>query len=105
MTKLSAAEKSQTYNELAQVTSPATAEAIMQSAIDVPWDTLVTKDHLDSRLAQIDAKVDTRFAQVDARFAEMNAHLEQSLRSNTFRILTTIFAFNGALVAAMAAIH
>lgn len=123
MAKLSAAERSQTYNELAEATSPTTAGVIMQNVVDVQWDDLVTKDHLDARVAQVDvrfaqvdvrfarleAKVDARFsetdAKVDARFSEMNAKFERSMRSNTFRILTTMFAFNGALVAAMAAFH
>ncbi len=119
MAKLSAARKTRIYDELTEATSEETAEVIVQSLIDAPWDDLVTKDHLDARFAQVDtrfAQVDTRFAQVDTRFAEMEAKIdtgfaqmeakiEKSMRVNTFRILTTVFAFNGALVAAVAAIH
>lgn len=31
--------------------------------------------------------------------------VEESMRANTFRMLTVVFAANGALVAAVAAIH
>lgn len=66
----------------------------MQSVVEAPWGNLVTNDHLDAR-----------FAEIDVRFAEMRADIEAAMRANSFRILTVMFAFNGALVAAVAAIR
>jgi hypothetical protein len=93
MTNLSASNRSQIYTELAAATSPKTAEALMQSAIDTPWDKLVTTDHLDARFAQVDA----RFAQVDTRFAQVETTIERSLRKQTFWLMSAMFAFNGLL--------
>ena len=38
-------------------------------------DALVTKDYLDARLAEQDARMDVRFAEQDTRFAEIDGKL------------------------------
>lgn len=101
MTNLSAADRSQIYTEGTEATSPRTAEVLMQSVVDAPWDNLVTKDHLDARLAQ----VDIRFAQVDTRFAQLDATIERSMRRLTFWLVSAMFAFNGLLAAWITAFH
>ncbi|HET8929242.1 MAG TPA: hypothetical protein VFN21_01165 [Acidimicrobiales bacterium] len=86
MAALSAAQRTQIYNELTEATSEDTAEVIVQSVIDVQWDTLVTNDHLDAGFAQVGARfaqvgarfaqVDSRFAQVDSRFARLEGQVD-----------------------------
>lgn len=126
MAALSAAQRTQIYNELTEATSEDTAEVIVQSVIDVPWDTLVTNDHLDASFAQVDARfaqvdsrfarlegqLDARFAHVDARFAEVreqsaqtDARIERTARNMTIWLMSTTLAFNGLLAAWLTAVH
>lgn len=122
MALLSAAQRTQIYNELAAATSETTAEVIMQSVLDLPWGNLVTTDHLDARLAHVDARfeqvearfeqVEARFAQVDARFAEMgerfaqtDAKIERTARNMTIWLMSSTFAFNGLLAAWLTALR
>ncbi len=62
-------------------------------------DNLVTKDYLDARLAEQEARIETRFAQqdarIDARFAEQDARfdrrferIEGVLRLHSWMLLT-----------------
>lgn len=87
MTILSAAERSQIYTEFSEATSSRTAEVLMRSIVDAPWDNLVTRDHLDARVSQIDAT------------------LERSLRKQTVWLVSAMFAFNGLLAAWLTAFH
>lgn len=102
---LTPSQRSQVYNELAEATSPMTAEVIVQSVVDVPWDSLVTTDHLDARIGQIDA----RFAQLEARmdtgFAQAHAKLERALRRQTVWFTSVVFGFGGLLAALLSVIH
>ena len=57
--------------------SQAEAQAeIMGEAFLLNMDALVTKDYLDAKFAEQDARTDTRFAEVDARFAEQDARMD-----------------------------
>lgn len=108
MTKLSAADRSQIYTELTVATSPETAEVLMQSIVDAPWDNLVTKDHLDARFAQVDvrfAQIDAHFAQVDTRFAQVDATIERSMRKQTIWLISAMFTFNALLAAWFTSFH
>lgn len=104
MTNLSAADRSQIYTELAEATSPMTAEAIMHRTVDVSWQQLVTKDHLDTALAQatdrLEARLEARFdARLDARLGQatanlvtteqLDAKLDARLTSATANLVTT----------------
>ncbi len=66
---------------------------------------LVTKDHFDARLAEMNARMDTGFAQVDARFAQADAKLERALRNQMIWTITTIIAANTALAGILTTIH
>ncbi len=98
MTNLSAATRSQIYTELTEATSTDTAEILMRSIVDTPWDNLLTKDHLDARFSVAEAKADARFAQVDAT-------IERSLRKQTIWLMSAMFAFNGLLAAWFSTFH
>jgi hypothetical protein len=49
---------------------------IMSEAFLFNLDALVTKDYLDARLGEQEARIDARFAEQDARFAEQDARMD-----------------------------
>lgn len=97
MTELTAADVSRIYNELTEATSPMTAEVLVHGAIATRRDDLVTNDHLDLRLAEIDARFAEMNAKMDAGFARLDARIERSMRQQLVWLLAAMFTFNGLL--------
>ena len=53
---------------------------VLNEAINVNLESLVTKDFLAARFAEQKAYIDTRFAEVDTRFAQMDAKIDSHFR-------------------------
>ncbi len=74
MVKLSEAERSQFYTEVAAATSPRTAEILVHEVLEVQWDDLVTKSDLRGDLADLRGEFTTlkgEFADLRGEFAEL----------------------------------
>lgn len=98
MTNLSEADRSRIYTGLSEVTSSRTAEVLMQSIVDAPWDILATKEHVDAEFAKIDVRFDAMQARTDAT-------IERAIRRQTIWLMSAMFAFNGLLAAWFSAFH
>ncbi|HEY5153175.1 MAG TPA: hypothetical protein VIJ47_00475, partial [Acidimicrobiales bacterium] len=76
--------RSSLYTQLEQSFGTEEAGLLMEAVPPLGWSSLVTHDHLDARVAQIDARfdrVDTRFdafeARVDARFEMVHTRFDR----------------------------
>lgn len=70
-------------------------------------DNLVTKDHLDFKIAQLDtrfAQVDTRFAQVETKIAEATGTLRSDIRDTKWTMITWAIGSQIVLLVAVAAL-
>ena len=71
-------------------------------------DNLVTKDYLDARFSEHDAKLDARFAQqdarIEARFAQQDLYIEQRLSGldTKLNVMAAILAVIAASVVPLA---
>ena len=54
------------------------------------FDVLVTRDFLDSRFSEFEARMDLRFAAMETRFARVNVLLGVILVSVTIPVLQTV---------------
>lgn len=80
MAKPTAADISRAYAEVVETFSPSTTEMIVRAIADAPCGDLVTKDHLDIRLASFDQRfsdIDRHFIEIDKRFAEIDKRFVQ----------------------------
>lgn len=89
-----AADVSRIYNEIAEATSPTTAEVLVHTAVATTRDNLVTEDYLDARLAELDSKNDVRFAELDSK---IDTTIERAMRRQIVWLVAAIFASNGLL--------
>ena len=68
--------RSSLYTQLEQSFGTEEAGLLMEAVPPLGWSSLVTHDHLDARVAQIDARFDAFEARVDARFDAFGARVE-----------------------------
>jgi hypothetical protein len=54
------------------------------------FDTLVTKDYLDIRFSEFEARIDLRFADMETRFARVNVMLGVILAALAIPVLQTV---------------
>lgn len=70
-------------------------------------DNLVTKDHLDFKVAQLDARfaqIDTRFAQIETKIAEASGVLRSDIRDTKSTMIMWAIGSQIVLVGALAAL-
>jgi hypothetical protein len=54
------------------------------------FDALVTKDYLDTRFSELEARIDLRFADMETRFARVNVMLGVILAALAIPVLQTV---------------
>lgn len=91
MTKLSEAERTQLYTEIAAATSSRTAEILMHEMLDVRWDDVATKVDLAAAETSLRSDMNVGFARLDAK-------LERQLRLQLIWLMSGLLALGGLIL-------